>query len=191
MIAYLFGSARFVHEGFLVLDVHGVGYKVHGTSRTLEYARTNTEISLHVHTVVREDALELFGFVTHEELELFKLLIGISGIGPRSALGIIGLESVETLISAIAHGDIGYLTKVSGVGKKSAEKIVLELRDKVSRMRGGDMKPVHNEDSDVLEALQALGYRADDAREALKMLPEGTLGQNERIREALRMLSRT
>ncbi|MBP9760220.1 MAG: Holliday junction branch migration protein RuvA [Candidatus Pacebacteria bacterium] len=190
MISHLSGTAIAVRQGFLVLDVHDVGYKIHCTARLLEQARTTRELSLHIHTVVREDALELFGFPTYEELELFQLLIGISGIGPRSALGIVGLESVEKLVSAIAHGDVGYLTKVSGVGKKSAEKIVLELRDKVSMLNITDVRGIQSEDEDVLEALKTLGYRADEAREALHAVPEGVTEQGARIKEALRLLSR-
>lgn len=190
MISHLTGTALFVRDTHVVLGVQGVGYKVHVTPRLLDHARTTREISLHIHTVVREDALELFGFPTYEELELFQLLIGISGIGPRSALGIIGLESIEKLVSAIAHGDVGYLTKVSGVGKKSAEKIVLELRDKVTTLDLTEGDTARHEDSDVLEALQALGYRADDAREALRGIPGDITAQGARIKEALRLLSR-
>ncbi len=189
MIAHLSGSILAVRETHLVLDVHGVGYKVHCTARLLDLARTERSFAVHIHTVVREDALELFGFFAPEELELFQMLIGISGIGPRSALGIIGLESVERLVSAIGHGDVGYLTKVSGVGKKSAEKIVLELRDKVSAFHLEAGTP-RSEDSDVLEALIALGYRAEDAREALRQVPQELREQGARIKEALRMLSR-
>jgi len=190
MISHLSGTALFVRDTHLVLDVHGVGYKVHATPRLLDHARATRDISLHIHTVVREDALELFGFPSPDELELFQLLIGISGIGPRSALGIIGLESIEKLVSAIAHGDVSYLTKVSGVGKKSAEKIVLELRDKVTTLDLTEGNTARHEDSDVLEALQALGYRAENAREALRGVPEEVTETSARITEALRMLSR-
>jgi len=190
MISHLSGATLFVRDTHLVLDVRGVGYKVYCAPRLLEVARSTAELSLHIHTVVREDALELFGFPIYEELELFQLLIGISGIGPRSALGIIGLESIEKLVSAIARGDVGYLTKVSGVGKKSAEKIVLELRDKVALLDLETTENARHDDSDVLEALQALGYRADDAREALRAVPEAVTEQGARIKEALRMLSR-
>jgi len=189
MISHLTGSVLFVQETFLILDVHGVGYRVHCIPRTLNTARTTRKLALHTHLAVREDAMELFGFEAPEELELFSRLISISGIGPRSALGILALESIEKLVSAIAHGDVGYLTKVSGVGKKSAEKIVLELRDKVSLMQLDDVVNTRHEDEDVLEALQALGYRAEDARNAVRKLPEDLTGQSERIKEALRMLS--
>lgn len=189
MISHLTGSILSVRDTFLVLDVHGVGYKVFCTQQTLQDARSTGSLSLHTHLAVREDAMDLFGFTNPEELELFTLLIGISGIGPRSALGIIGLENVERLVHAIAHGDVGYLTKVSGVGKKSAEKIVLELRDKVAVMQLEDVAAPGHNDADVLEALQALGYRADEARKALREIPEGMIDQGERVKEALRILS--
>lgn len=189
MISHLSGSVLFVRDTFLVLDVHGVGYRVHCMPRTLDTARTTRELALHTHLAVREDAMELFGFEAPEELELFGQLISISGIGPRSALGILALESIEKLVSAIAHGDVGYLTKVSGVGKKSAEKIVLELRDKVSLMQLNDVANTQHEDADVLEALQALGYRADDARKAVRELPSEVTDQGERVKQALRILS--
>lgn len=190
MIAYLSGTVLAVRDSHLVLDVHGVGYKVHCTTHTLDHARTTRECSLHTHLAVREDAMELFGFEAYEELELFQLLIGVSGIGPRSALGIIGLESIDKLSSAIAHSDIGYLTKVSGVGKKSAEKIVLELRDKVGTLDVTRANGAYDESEDVLEALHTLGYRMEEAREVLRTIPEDITEPGARIKEALRMLSR-
>jgi Holliday junction DNA helicase RuvA len=189
MIAHLQGTVLAKKPTFLVLDVHGVGYKVFCTERVLAAVAIREDCSLHTHLAVREDALDLFGFATSEELELFQLLIGISGIGPRSALGIMGLETIEKLTSAIAHGDVGYLTKVSGVGRKSAEKIVLELKEKVVLLDVHDASGMRHEDEDVLEALKALGYRADEAREALRQVPEDVTEQPARIKEALRLLS--
>jgi Holliday junction DNA helicase RuvA len=191
MIAHLAGTVLASHPGFLILDVGGVGYRVSVTERTRTTLHPHEECSLYIHTAVREDAINLFGFPSFEELELFELLIGISGIGPRSALGIIGLESVETLVSAIAAGDVAYLTKVSGVGKKSAEKIVLELQDKVAALPRAERKAIHDGEEDILEALRALGYRADEAREALHRIPDDVVDQGARIKEALRLLSRS
>ncbi len=190
MIAHLEGTVLSKHKGVLVLSVGGVGYRVFCTEQTLNELREHEEASLHTHLAVREDAMDLFGFRSAEELELFQLLIGISGIGPRSALGIIGLERVEKLVSAIAKGDVGYLTKVSGVGKKSAEKIVLELRDKVGRLSFEEHVGTHRDEEDVLEALKALGYRADEAREALHRIPDDIADPGARVKEALRLLTR-
>ena len=190
MIAHLSGTVQSVRPGFLVLSVQGVGYRVHATEQVLSSSLPHADVSLYIHTAVREDAFDLFGFPSFEELELFQLLIGISGIGPRSALAIMGLESIEKLTRAIAHGDIGYLTKVSGIGKKSAEKIVLELRDKVGTLHLENMEALPHDSEDVLMALVTLGYRADEAREALRRIPDTVTDQSARIKEALRLLSR-
>jgi len=189
MIAHLFGTVRGKHESHLVLDVQGVGYKVYCIGRLLTSVNKHDELGVHTHLAVREDAMDLFGFAQSEELELFKLLIGVSGIGPRSALGIIGLESIDKLTTAIAHNDVAYLTKVSGVGKKSAEKICLELKDKVGVLNIEDVAAVRREEEDVLEALQALGYRLDEAREALRTIPDDVVDPGARVKEALRVLS--
>jgi Holliday junction DNA helicase RuvA len=143
---------------------------------------------MHTHLVVREDALEIFGFLSEEELELFKLLISVSGIGPRSALGVLALDAPEKLVHAIGKGDVGYLTKVSGVGKKSAEKIVLEIRDKVSLLSFDDT-PISGGEEETLEVLLALGYRREEAREALRAISSDLETRDERIKEALKLLS--
>ncbi len=191
MISHLSGSVLTVKQGYLILDVGGVGYRVHCAPDILSGTQRGAELALFTHLAVREDAMELFGFGSFEDLELFQMLIGVSGIGPRSALGILSLDTIEKLSSAIAHGDVGYLTKVSGVGKKSAEKIVLELREKVGMLDITDTAATRSADEDVLEALKALGYRADEARDALRHVPDEIEDQGARIKEALRAMSRT
>ena len=191
MISHLSGTVLGVYKNFIVLDVHGVGYKVHCTENTLTKTSSETELSLHTYLAVRENAMDLFGFETQNELELFTMLISINGIGPRSALGIIGLESSEKLVGAISEGDISYLTKVSGVGKKSAEKIVLELKDKVGLLDAehtSDTIILRQEEEDILEALKTLGYRADEARDALRQIPKEIEGQGQIVKEALKIL---
>jgi Holliday junction DNA helicase RuvA len=189
MIAHLRGTVIAKKALSVVLDVRGVGYRVYCTERTLNEIALNEEMAFHVHMVIREDVMDLYGFSLLEELDLFVLLIGVNGIGPRSALLIMSLETLDKLLSAIAHGDVGYLTKVSGVGKKSAEKIVLELKDKVSLFTISDMSDSRRGDEDVLEALKTLGYRADEARDALRKVPEDITEQGALIREALKILS--
>jgi len=187
MIAFLSGTIRYTAPQFIVLDVAGVGYKVHCNQSTLSNTAPNTPLSLFTHLVVREDAMELFGFREQNELQLFELLIGISGVGPRSALGILGLDNVPALANAIANSNIGYLTSVSGVGKKSAEKIVLELREKVSHLTTADGS-AYTEEEDVVEALIALGYAKQAVRDVLKTLPPEMTEQGERIKAALQRL---
>lgn len=189
MIGHLSGTILIKKPLFMVLDVHGVGYRIFCTDQLLQGFSVGDTVAVHIHTVVREDVLDLYGFSTYEEIELFTLLISVSGVGPRSALGIMNLETIDKLLSAIAHGDVAYLTKVSGVGKKSAEKIILELKDKVGSFDVSSMGEVRREEADVLEALKTLGYRADEARNALRQVPPEVTEQGAIIKEALKRLS--
>jgi Holliday junction DNA helicase RuvA len=189
MIGYLTGTL--IHKGdkYVLIDVSGVGYKVFVSTETINSVVEDRTVSMWTHLVVREDVLDLYGFLSEQELDFFKLLIGVSGIGPKGALGIMNIASVQTLASAISAGDLSYLTKVSGVGKKSAEKIVLELRDKVGLIFGvGEYSQFDREDMDVIEALKSLGYRERESREALKQLPLTLKGTSQKISEALKLL---
>ena len=188
MIACLSGTVR--HKGLnaLVVDVSGVGYKVLVTTETALEVAPSSPIFLWTHLVVRETSLELFGFLDKETLDVFELLITIPGIGPKSALGILNVATPSMLRQAVASEDTTYLTRVSGIGKKNAEKIVLELKDKLKitkEDRGLDMRS----EGDALEALVSLGYNERDAREALKRVPKETKGAGERVKAALKVLS--
>src|SRR3989338_8033578 len=188
MIGTLNGTVRHKDLSKLVVDVSGVGYKVLVTTETALDIATGSPIFLWTHLVVRETSLELFGFLDKETLDAFELLITISGIGPKSALGILNVASPSTLRQAVASGDTTYLTRVSGIGKKNAEKIVLELKDKLKitkEDRGVDMRA----GGDALEGLVSLGYNERDAREALKRVPKETEGASERVKAALKLLS--
>jgi holliday junction DNA helicase RuvA len=189
MISFLSGTVFALHFPSLTLLVGGVGYKVHIPSHTFETIKEKDTLSLYIHFVSREDAQELFGFTHQNELRLFELLISISGVGPRSALGIISLDSVSALSSAIAQSNIEYLTRVSGIGKKSAEKIVLELKDKVKNLTEENEGNILTQDTDIIEALISLGYSKNDAREVLREINPTTKDQGERIKEALRLLT--
>ncbi len=192
MIGYLTGKVSHTTNKHLILDVSGVGYLVYVSFDTLGRISKGTELSLWIHTVVREDTLDLYGFDTEQELEFFKLVIGVSGIGPKGALSILDVAPLDTLKSAIASGDLSYLTKVSGVGKKIAGKIVLELKDKIGSIGSGteETKAIRHEDLDVLEALKSLGYREYEARETIKEIPSSVTGTSQKITEALKLLGR-
>jgi len=187
MIGYIEGEVRAVRATYCIVLAGGVGYKVFATKEALAAQKTDQIASFWTHLAVREDILDLYGFVEEEELRFFNLLLSVSGIGPRSALSILDIASVETLRSAISSGNAGYLTSVSGIGKKTAEKIVLELRDKVGLGVDGSGTALSG-DVDTLDALRALGYSAQEAREALRKVPTDVTNGNERIREALRLL---
>ena len=141
------------------------------------------------HLAVRENILDLYGFSSEEELRLFELLLTVSGIGPKSGLAVLDIATVETLRTAIAGGNASYLTKVSGIGKKTAEKIVLELQDKVGAIVEGSAATLHG-DSEALEAMRALGYSQAEARDALRKVSSEIEGSSDRLREALRILGR-
>jgi Holliday junction DNA helicase RuvA len=187
MIGYLEGTVRTSTLGSVILQTGGVGYKVALTKETVAHFLPGTQIAVFTYLAVREDVLDLYGFETEEELRLFELLLTVSGIGPKSALGILDIASVETLRSAIGSGNAAYLTTVSGIGKKTAEKIVLELRDKVglgTEASGAALKG----DSEALEAMRSLGYSSQEARDALRQVPQEITKSNDRLREALKIL---
>ena len=189
MIGTLSGTVRHKDLHTIIVDVGGVGYKVYSTADSTLDAVTGEPIFLWTYLAVRENALDLYGFLDKETLEVFELLICISGIGPKTALGILNVATPAMLRQAVATEDISYLTKVSGIGKKNAEKIVLELRDKLVTT-SEDMVRGKAGEGDVLEALISLGYSERDARDAVKRLPKDLEGTSARIKEALKNLSK-
>ncbi|MFA5827339.1 MAG: Holliday junction branch migration protein RuvA [Candidatus Paceibacterota bacterium] len=190
MIGSIKGKITFRTDKFVIIETSGVGYKINVSPDTLlNFKKTNEEILLWIHTHVREDILDLYGFINRDELEFFEMLISVSGIGPKGALGILGIASLDTLKKAIGTGDISYLTKISGIGKKTAEKIIIELRDKMQNKTGEKMTDASLRDElDALEALKSLGYSQNDAREALKKVSPDA-NTNTKIREALKILA--
>lgn len=191
MIARLEGIIVHIGEKFLIIDVSGVGYKLYVTGETISATALGDHMSFWVHTAVRENSIDLFGFRNTNEMSFFELLLEVSGIGPRSALSILGIAPINTLKRAIATGDTGYLNKVSGIGKKTAEKIIVELRDKLQDYKQeGDTEESLRDESDIVEALKSLGYSQNEARDALKKVPSTTLGTNARIKEALQILGK-
>jgi len=175
-----------------VIDVGGVGYRIFVGPDVLRKAKTKEQFKLWTHLYLREDTIELYGFLEYAELNFFETLIQISGIGPKSALGVLSVAPLDTLKSAIASGDTSYLTQVSGIGKKIAEKIILELRDKLGKIGfSGEENVFLKEEGDVLKALRTLGYSYEEAREAIKRLPNDIIGTQNRVKEALKILSKS
>ena len=188
MIGSIKGKIILKTDKFIIIEAVGVGYKINVSPDTLSKTqKTGEEVSLWIHTNVREDALDLYGFKERPELEFFEMLIGVSGIGPRSALAILGIATIETLRKAIGTGDTTYLTKISGIGKKTAERIVIDLRDKMASEYSEQTGSSLQIELDALEALKSLGYSQNEAREALKKTASGT-DTNTKIREALKIL---
>lgn len=191
MIASLEGIITQKESGSVVLNVAGVGYRVFITSETnkkLKYKKG--VVSLFTHLAVRETAMDLYGFLDKKELFFFQMLISISGIGPKSALAILSIADVETLERAISAGDSSYLTQVSGIGKKNAEKIVLELSGKIDTIIDLSEGTSLKDEADTLEALIALGYGTKEARDALKTIPKEVVSTSDRLKEALKLLGK-
>ncbi len=186
MIRHLSGTVITHDLGSIVLDVNGVGYLVHISNETAKVLSGKATVSVWTYLSVRENALDLFGFANTEELSLFEMLLSVSGIGPKSALAVLSLASPDLLRRAIAQNDLAYLTKVSGIGKKTAEKILVELKDKIgyTGVLGDEFKG----DGDVLEVLTSLGYSQHEAREAIKKISAELSGTSERVKEALQIL---
>ena len=201
MIAALTGRLAFKSPSQITLDVQGVGYEVFIPLSTFySLPDIDQSASLRVHTHLREDAIQLFGFLTATEKAAFVLLTGISGIGPKLALSVLSTLSVTDLVSAIQGGDMEKLATVPGIGKKSAGRIVLELKDKVERLHAMPATTVHvTEDpssrlhEDALSALVNLGYRGQEAKDIIKRITQSQsspIPLKDLIRETLKELAR-
>ena len=187
MISSIKGLVINKDQKSLVVEIGGVGLRVSSTNDALAKAKKGAAITLFTHLVVREDALALYGFTDKETLEFFELLIGISGIGPKTAVAILNVAEPETIRKAVSSGDTSYLTKVSGIGKKTADRIVRELEDKIGALESGASV---SEEVDAVEALRSLGFSQSEAREALKKVPQLITGAGERVKAALKILGK-
>jgi len=186
MIGYLKGTIKNKTAKTLILEINGVGYTIFTTQVVREQSKVGQGLELYIYTNVREDALELYGLPTIEEIEFFKKLIGISGVGPKSALGIFEVAALNEIKKAISRGDASLLTKVSGIGKKTAELIIVKLKDKDLDIGSILETGSHG---DAIDALVGLGYSAADAREILTSLPPD-LPLEEKVKAALKKLGK-
>jgi Holliday junction DNA helicase RuvA len=191
MIASLEGEVTSVSATGLVLQVGGVGYRIHAGPGTLAGLSVGDRVRLHTHHLVREDQQALYGFRSTEELGFFELITTVSGVGPKVGLAIVSSRPVADLELAILQGDEAVLTAVSGVGKRLAARIVLELREKVAS--AGATGAAGGGESEVTAALEALGYTSREGREAARSAVAGLdagASLEERVKEALRILRR-
>lgn len=171
-----------------IVKAGGIGFIAHSTPSYLAKLKTGQEASFWTHTAVRENDISLYGFETEEELRVFELLITVSGVGPKSGLAILSVAGVKSIEEAVATSDTSSLTKISGIGRKTAEKIVLELNGKLITTRKGDTRA--GEDIDVFDALKSLGYRDREIQEIIKKLPKELDGTNAKIKYALKNLGK-
>ena len=178
-------------EQIVLMTAGGVGYEIMVNTNGASHFKTGMETEVLTYMSVRENSMELFGFKNKEEKDLFEKLLLVSGIGPKTALHILSLGSVGEITSAIARADVSYMTKVSGIGKKTAERIVVELKNKVGAVKDLNLgEGLGTELGDVVEGLISLGYSGSQARETVqKLQAEGKTSQ-QLMKEALKMLGR-
>ncbi len=188
MIASLHGTLESLGSNWAIINVNGVGFQVYMPTSTLSTVGTiGKEVHLHTHLVLREDNATLYGFASTEELELFQTLLGVSGVGPKLALAVLSAMSVEQVSMAIATGSVDLLRIVPGIGKKTAERLILELKDKIrAGLIATPAAQLAQENTDVLAALTSLGYSISEATRAVATLPlSSDLSLEEKVKLAL------
>jgi len=192
MISFLRG--RIINKGlnYAIIETANIGYQVFVGETFWNDLKINSEVEVYTHHQVREEASDLYGFKTMEDLELFGLLLTVSGVGPKSALGVLSIASADDIKDAIIRGDANLLTKVSGIGKKTAERLVLELKNKVLRTGGvvTTLNARSDSGSDELDALMSLGYSLSEARSALNLVDSEVIDSGERVKAALKKMAR-
>jgi Holliday junction DNA helicase RuvA len=190
MISFLRGKVSYKLKNKIILELNNIGYSVFIGDNFLNDFKIGEEIEIFTYQQVKEDIFDLYGFKTLEELDFFELLLSISGIGPKSALGVLSMAKLDDIKQSIMMGDSNLLTKVSGIGKKTAERVVLELKDKILKMGGTyDLSANNYFSGDEIEALVGLGYSWNQARTALNQVDKDIKDSGERIKEALKKIA--
>lgn len=189
MISSLKGEIQYIGEDFLEISCGNIGYKVSCIQKSLESYSAGREAEIFTYLHVRENMLELYGFGSREERDFFEILISISGIGPKGAMGVLAASTIDLLKKAIASGDTSVLTRISGIGQKTAQRIVMELKGKIGEVGDGADGALHDA-GDVVEALLGLGYTRAQAQQALREVPEDMEGVENKVKEALKILGK-
>jgi len=187
MIASIEGVIKYKDNKFIIIDVAGVGYKIFCPSLMLEKIKESESIELFTHLYIRESIMDLYGFLSLEELELFELLISVSGIGPKAGLGVMSTAPIKNIKTSISSGQVSLLIKVAGIGKKTAERVILELGNKILTSPKEISKLMA--DDEAVDALISLGYSQKQAREALNKVS----GKNtsEKVKNALKAMGKS
>ena len=189
MIAYLKGTVIKKLDKSIILIIGGIGYEVFLSRQNLENIKIDEERDFFVHSYIKEDLFDLYGFPSWDELNFFKKLIAVSGVGPKSALNVLALATVDELKRAITSGDSSLLQQVSGIGKKTAERLVVELKEKFIRdLSEAGLKIDGN--NQVIEALVSLGYKQIEAQEIVKHLPVEEKDLATKIKQALQLINK-
>jgi len=191
MIGFLNGEVLARDDPHIVINVNGVGYKVLASGSVLSKATLNGKLKLFIYTHVREDAISLFGFLDSLDLKLFENLISVSGIGPKTAMNIFSIGDREDVVQAIVTGDVSFFIGVPRLGKKNAQKIIIELKSKLGSIEDLDLSKIDSkENSEVVAALKTFGFSNKEALEALKNIKSEGKSTEEKIRMALKELGK-
>lgn len=197
MISYIKGEVVKKGLDYIILDNNNMGYHVHTSFSTLNKLREEEQALIHIYMHIREDVIALFGFMTTDEMELFKKLISVNGVGPKAGLSVLSTYEANTVKEIILKEDATRMSKVPGIGKKTASKIILELKDKVGTLDGIEtgseelsLSQQPSESSDVLNALIALGFNSYEAKKTLDAIDFSGKTENEIIMEALKNINR-
>jgi Holliday junction DNA helicase RuvA len=191
MISYIYGTVEKIEDELVVIESNNIGYGIYTSLNTIDNVNLKEEIKIYTHLYVREDKINLFGFLTEEELNMFESLIKISGVGPKAAIAILSISSINILKREIANENINYLKKASGIGKKTAGKIILELKDKMDVVFDeGETFDTGSMPSGkfVEDALVQLGFNKPEIRKALSKIKSDGKEENEIIKEALKIM---
>ncbi|EIF6152721.1 Holliday junction branch migration protein RuvA [Clostridium perfringens] len=201
MYEYIRGQFQGISKDYVVIELNNIGYKIFTSGNTMSnMPKVGDEVLLYLEQIVREDFIGLYGFTTREELEMFKLLLSINGVGAKAALSLLSISTVNNLKYAIMMGDEKHITRAPGIGKKTAQRIILELKDKLKpdelASEEGQLIEGINDNSDysfnineTLSALMALGYTEKEAQKALEKVDK-TLSIENMIKESLKLLMR-
>lgn len=185
------GKLALKSERFVVVEAGELGLKIAIGGRTLAaLPAVGSSVKVFTYLHMREDGLELYGFLSEKDLVFFEMLISVSGVGPKSALAILDVAKLDELAAAIKEGRPDLLTRASGIGRRTAERIIVELRTKVQSARSGLVVEKMEGDADILEALAGLGYRREEARIALARIDQKIVGTEERLKAALAVLAK-
>lgn len=189
MIATIKGKILHKNDKFVILENNDIGYQIFPTELTLSSIKEGEVFKFYTHQHVKEDMLDLYGFVNMDELNFFKHLISISGVGPRSALAVLSIAKLDDIKQAIFRGDPTLLKKVSGIGQKTSERIVVELKNKIQALTPAAGKIGKGVSDELIDALEALGYKPHTIRQAISQLPDEAKSIQEKIKATLKIIN--
>ena len=190
MISFLEGKIKYKGNNYLIILTGGVGYKVFVPADVMTKAVQNNNFFVFTYTNVREDAIELYGFNSQEDLTLFELFLGVSGIGPKTAMAIFSNAKTGKIKEAVVKGDVDFFTSIPRLGKKNAQKIIIELRSKLGSLAELDLTSEGGETKEIVDALKSFGFSTAEAREALKSVRDFEGNTSDKIKQALKFLGK-